>query len=338
MLQSGKPQTFCRLYRCDHARFAARVSVQVRTGPTGAIVAAVVVIGATIGGAVGLSLHLNTRAPRKVASATKVLALRAAPRPTTATPADALDKTAVAEAAEAPVAAPITDADCSSAIRLVGVIANPRPEHSVAMIDNGAGRRGMYGRGQYVDSFLVSSVGSDKIELRRGSSRCELALFSNPRPWGEPTAEAEVEPSEEPTTSAEDALVADRAAEQGPPDPPIADEVRTQVSKTGLNEFVIERAMLERLRSSGRMRTQGLEVRAFSRNGIEGALVVGLTPNTPLGILGVQNGDILQSANGRLIRTEDDLLGLADSLTSLKRISIRVNRRGTPTVLHWNVR
>ncbi len=134
-----------------------------------------------------------------------------------------------------------------------------------------------------------------------------------------------------PRPRAEERPTADGAPTTTPP--AFAAGVR-QVSDT---EWTITQAAIDAIDELGMTRTA--RVIPHEENGeVVGIKVYGIRRNSPLGLLGLQNGDLVRTINGRSMADPSAALEAYAAMRGANRIVVALDRRGTPRTHTYRIR
>jgi general secretion pathway protein C len=71
---------------------------------------------------------------------------------------------------------------------------------------------------------------------------------------------------------------------------------------------------------------------------VAGIRLLNVAPGSVLALLGVENGDRIESVNGRKLTTPEEALLAYSALQSERRVVVRLNRRGSPVELTYHLR
>jgi membrane-associated protease RseP (regulator of RpoE activity) len=69
-----------------------------------------------------------------------------------------------------------------------------------------------------------------------------------------------------------------------------------------------------------------------------GMKLFGIRSTSPAHLLGIQNGDVVLSVNGKPLVSGDAILGLVSIARTANAFIVEIDRHGTPATLHWTVR
>jgi type II secretory pathway component PulC len=69
-------------------------------------------------------------------------------------------------------------------------------------------------------------------------------------------------------------------------------------------------------------------VPAFSERRIIGLRIFNITPDSPLAIFGLENGDLIVKANDQPVRSPDDVLTVYNELKNTRSLRLEIERHG----------
>jgi general secretion pathway protein C len=195
--------------------------------------------------------------------------------------------------------------------RVTLIIAADDPRFSVASISGADGRAKMRWVGDEVDGHRVAEMSWDRVILEKASRRCQLVVGA---------ASGKALPAPAPAPAATD-----------------SDDLAAKIEVVSETEVHVDRSVLDRivggeLIAAGRMRPVK-----------EGDRVVGLRisqtrPGSLVALLGLKNGDQLQSLNGFALTDPEKLLEAQARLAGADRLSLSLLRDGRPLTIDLNVR
>jgi general secretion pathway protein C len=214
-----------------------------------------------------------------------------------------------------PLNAPVCDG-----VKLLVITASSDPEWSFAAfsVDNKSVLRR---RGGDVSGKMIHFIGWDRVWLTSGPSLCQAQLFKPPPP--PPAA-----PGAAPAPAA--------AAPSGPGlDPAIA----KGISKVSGTEFNIDRGVVDKiLENQADLMRQARIVPEQENGKLVGIRLFGVRPDTLLGVLGMENGDRLQTINGFDMTSPEKALEAYARLRTADHLTVQVNRRGSNMNLDFNIK
>ena len=209
-------------------------------------------------------------------------------------------------------------------VKLLIIAASPDPEWSFAAFQaNGETKSVLRRRGGEVGSKKVEYVGWDRVWLSSGGSLCQAQMFK-----------------------AGDAPKPVAAAEAPPPPPvkgggaPSLDEgLKKGIVKVGPTEYNIDRGVVDKiLENQADLMRQARIVPEQENGKTVGIRMFGVRPDTLLGVIGMENGDRLQSINGFEIANPEKALEAYARLRTAERLTIVLNRRGQQMNMDYNIK
>lgn len=116
-------------------------------------------------------------------------------------------------------------------------------------------------------------------------------------------------------------------------------DFRKGITKSGNNNFSIDRGVLKKALENPKMFQDGARVLPnYSSGRINGFKVSGLKSGSIFSDLGVQSGDVITQVNGKPLNSPNEALKLYQKLGSAGDISIQVERGGKPVDLKFNIK
>jgi general secretion pathway protein C len=215
-----------------------------------------------------------------------------------------------------PMNAPICDG-----IKLIVIAASADPDWSFAALTAGGDNKTLLRRrGGEVGARKVEFVGWDRVWLTtNGAQRCQADMFAPPAP----TAAAAPPPQPGPPAGGPGAL--DPAISRG-------------IQKVSATEFKIDRGVVDKiLENQADLMRQARIVPEQENGKMVGIRLFGVRPDTLLGVLGMENGDRLQTINGFDMTSPEKALEAYARLRTADHLTVQVNRKGQNTNLDYNI-
>ncbi len=230
---------------------------------------------------------------------------------------------------DSPLAAPLDLSDPLSApacdaVKVLVIAASSDPEWSFAALTSGSSDKDksvLRRRGGEFGGKTLKFVGWDRVWMTSGSSLCQAELFKGAAKTPPPAAAAPPAP----------------AAAGGAPglDPSIA----KGISKISATEFNIDRGVVDKiLENQSDLMRQARIVPEQENGKVVGIRLFGVRPDTLLGVLGMENGDRLQTINGFDMASPEKALEAYARLRTADHLTVQVNRRGANTNLDYNIK
>ncbi len=168
----------------------------------------------------------------------------------------------------------------------------------------------------------VKFIGWDRVWLENGSTLCQLSMFKPPAPPGAPAAAAKP--------------AADRSTPVG--GDALTKEISKGIQKKSATEFNIERGVVDKiLENTAALMTQVRIVPEKDGDKSTGIRLFGVKPDSLLGVLGMENGDKLQTINGFDMTNPEKALEAYARLRTADHLVVSVNRKGAPMNLDYNI-
>jgi len=173
-------------------------------------------------------------------------------------------------------------------------------------------------RGGDVAGKTVRFIGWDRVWLTNGNQLCQLSMFKPPAPPGAPSAKP-----------------ADKAKGGGDD---LTKEISKGIQKISATEFKIERSVVDKiLENTAALMTQVRIVPEKDGDKSTGIRLFGVKPESLLGVLGMENGDKLQTINGFDMTNPEKALEAYARLRTADHLTVSVNRKGANTNLDYNI-
>ncbi|MBX3264090.1 MAG: general secretion pathway protein GspC [Labilithrix sp.] len=207
-------------------------------------------------------------------------------------------------------------------VKVLIIAASGDPEWSFAAFGGSDGKSVMRRRGGDVNGKQVHFVGWDRVWLENGGSLCQATLFDQP----------EVKAAAAPAPAASEATPARGGKAL---DPSIAKGIQ-QVSP---NEFNIDRGVVDKiLENQADLMRQARIVPEQENGRVVGIRLFGVRKETLLGVLGMENGDRLQTINGFDMSSPEKALEAYARLRTADKLTISLNRRGQNMNIDYNIK
>ena len=115
-------------------------------------------------------------------------------------------------------------------------------------------------------------------------------------------------------------------------------EISKGIQKISATEFKIERSVVDRiLENTAALMTQVRIVPEKDGDKSTGIRLFGVKPESLLGVLGMENGDKLQTINGFDMTNPEKALEAYARLRTADHLTVSVNRKGANTNLDYNI-
>jgi general secretion pathway protein C len=239
--------------------------------------------------------------------------------PLTASSVD-LPNLAAAEQQGPDLSDPMNAPPCDG-VKVLVIAASSDPDWSFAALQSGTDPKSVLRRrGGEVGTKTVKYVGWDRVWLTSGPQLCQASMFAPPAPSGAP------------------APAAPAAAPPGGPgalDPAIAKGIQ----KVSATEFNVDRGVVDKiLENQADLMRQARIVPEQENGKMVGIRMFGVRPETLLGVLGMENGDRLQTINGFDMTSPEKALEAYARLRTADHLTVQVNRKGANMNLDYNIK
>lgn len=205
-------------------------------------------------------------------------------------------------------------------VKVLVITASADPDASLAAIQAGADPRAqLRRRGQEIGGKKVEMVGWDRVWLSADRGRCQAELFKD-RKVAPPVVVA-------PPASA---LTSGGGLDA---------TIRSGIQKRSATAYDIDRATVDKIleNQADLMRTARI-VPEKEGDKVVGIRLFGVRPDTLLGVLGMENGDRLQTINGFDMASPEKALEAYARLRTADKLVVQVNRRGQAVNLDYNIK
>jgi general secretion pathway protein C len=232
-------------------------------------------------------------------------------------------KTEDVTAVEPDYSDPRTAPPCDG-IKVLVITASTDPDWSfAAMQGSGDPKTQLRRRGQEVGGKKVEFVGWDRVWLSSGRALCQAELFKDGKAA--------------PVAAAAPVVAAPAPAAGGAPG--VDPNIMKGIQKLSATEYNIDRATVDKIleNQADLMRTARI-VPEKEGDKVVGIRLFGVRPDTLLGVLGMENGDRLQTINGFDMASPEKALEAYARLRTADKLVVQVNRRGQAVNLDYNIK
>lgn len=236
------------------------------------------------------------------------------------------------QSTEEPIAAPPPDNSGNpdedpycDAVKVILITWSEDPTWSFAALAGGDGKSTLRRIGDDINGFKVHEIGWDTVWLMSGGNqRCRAVVGGKPPP-GKSVSSGSKEPPPEaaPTSTSK--------SKRGK----VPAEIASKIHKISDTHFSVERTVIDQVleKQAELMRS----VRVVP--GKEGTGLYGIRPDSLLGMLGLENGDALQSINGFEVTTDPSkALEAYTRLRTADHLTVSITRRGKPTNIDIDIK
>ncbi|HVJ90512.1 MAG TPA: type II secretion system protein GspC [Labilithrix sp.] len=207
-------------------------------------------------------------------------------------------------------------------VKVLIIAASGDPEWSFAAFAGSDGKSIMRRRGGDVNGKQVHFVGWDRVWLENSGSLCQATLFDK--------AEVKAAPTPAPTPTVTPPSGGSRTL-----DPAIAKGIQ----KVGPNEYNIDRGVVDKiLENQADLMRQARIVPEQENGRVVGIRMFGVKSDSLLGVLGMENGDRLQTINGYDMSSPEKALEAYARLRTAEKLTISLNRRGQSMNIDYNIK
>jgi general secretion pathway protein C len=198
-------------------------------------------------------------------------------------------------------------------VRPLVLVSADDPEVAFAALDVG-GRRVLRKRGGEVLGMRLAYVGRDRVWFEMADGFCQALLFG--------------------------AFGAGPIPPPAPATPtPLEVDVASKIVKTGPNEYAIDRAAVDRILDAQAEMMKARVVPEKEGDRVVGVKVFGVKPGSVLSMLGIENGDRLETINGFEVSSPEKMLeAYARLRAGADRLSVHLTRAGRAVNLDYTVR
>lgn len=168
-------------------------------------------------------------------------------------------------------------------------------------------------------------MGSPAVWLTAGPTLCQGLLFATqPEPQAAPAAPQE--PSAKKSRRRSGA-------------PKVPDDIASKIQKVSPNEFNVDRGVVDKILENQAELMKSARIVPEQKDGeTVGIRLFGIRPDTLLGTLGFQNGDRLETINGFNMASPEKALEAYARLRTAGNLTVKINRRGKPQTIDFNIK
>jgi general secretion pathway protein C len=219
-----------------------------------------------------------------------------------------------------PRSAPLCDG-----VKIVAIAALDNDELSfAAMTVSGETKPVLRRKGQDAGGKKVEHIGRDRVWFMNGRSLCQAELFKE----GAKAAPVAAAPPP----------VAEPSSGRGAPG--VSPDIMKGIQKLSATEYNIDRGTVDKIieNQAELMKIARIVPEKNEDGKVVGIKLFGLKPDTLLGVLGMENGDRLQTINGFDIANPEKALEAYARLRTADKLVVVVNRRGQNVNLDYNIK
>ena len=207
-------------------------------------------------------------------------------------------------------------------IKVLIIAASSSPDWSFAALSTPSDPKSVLRRrGGEFSGKTVEFVAWNKVIFKQATQLCQVELL-RPQAAGAPA----------PTIVPPPVAVPDGA-------PPIDQAISKGIVRVGANEFNVDRGVVDKILENQAELMKTARIVPEQENGkVVGIRLFGVRPDTLLGVLGMENGDRLETINGFDMTSPEKALEAYARLRTADHLTIKVNRRGSATNLDYNIK
>jgi general secretion pathway protein C len=214
---------------------------------------------------------------------------------------------------------------CTGAPKLEITIVDPlQPARSFAVLSTGDGtaNKPLVREGSTVNGKTVAVIVREKVYFRDASSYCFVGMFMPPPP----VASAAPVPSSGPPPA-------------GGAPAPVPPDMLKGIQKIDETNFNIDRNVVDKIIENQAELMKTARIVPEQENGkVTGIRLLNIRPDTLLGVLGLQAGDMLKSINGFDMTSPEKALEAYAKLRTAPQIEVGVVRGGKPINIDFNIK
>lgn len=208
------------------------------------------------------------------------------------------------------------------------IAASDDVDWSFASISGSDKKSHLLRRGGEISGKKVHFIGWDRLWLAGDGSLCQAQLFAK-KAAPPPTTPT---PAPAPSTSSSRPSTASRAK-------PLDADLRKGIQKVSDTEYNIDRGVVDKILENQADLMRQARITPVQENGrVVGVRLMGIRQDALLGVLGMQNGDRLQTINGFEMASPEKALEAYARLRTAEKLTIQINRGGKNMNLDYNIK
>ncbi len=206
------------------------------------------------------------------------------------------------------------NAQSDLSVRLLGTIVAQPAEFSSALLawEGKEGRATGYGIGDKLQDAEIVAIEQKKVTIRRGDGRTEYLTMDGKGDAPPPPA-------------------GDKPAEEGAVE---------GVSELGEGKYEVDRALIDKYTSD--LESLSKMARAIPHRGTDGEIdgyrLSGIRRNSLASQLGIRNGDVIHTVNGKPLASMQEAMAAYQELQTGSSFNFEVTRRGAKQTLEYTVK
>lgn len=234
---------------------------------------------------------------------------------------------AASDGTSAPHAIDMSDplnAPACDGVDVGAIMASDDADWSYASVEGADKKRHLVRRGGELAGKKVEYIGWDRMWLSSSEGLCQAKVFgvekAPPVAVPAPSAKAEVRP---PSRGAK----------------PLDPDLKKGIRALSATEYDIDRGVVDRIMENQAELMRQARIIPVQENGrTVGVRLMGIRPDTLLGVLGMQDNDRLQTINGFEVANPEKALEAYARLRTADKLTIQVNRGGKNMNLDYNIK
>jgi general secretion pathway protein C len=220
------------------------------------------------------------------------------------------------------------NAPACDGVTVTTLAADPRdPDWSFAAIAGSDGKAQLRRRGGEVSGKKVHFIGWDRVWFDNAGALCQVKVFekgATPKPADTPA----------PAPAASSATIG-----RGGPGKALDPAIKQGIQKVSETEFNVDRGTLDKiLENQADLMRQARVVPEQENGRTVGIRMMGIRDDSLLGVLGMKNGDRLQTINGFDMSSPEKALEAYARLRTADKLTVQVNRGGKNMNLDYNIK
>lgn len=216
---------------------------------------------------------------------------------------------------------------CSSGPKLeITIVDTVHPAKSFALLSTGEGmsNKPMVREGSTVAGREVAVIVREKVYFKEGASYCYVGMFQPPNAAPPPPPQAAAPAIVDPTGMMPGKV---------PPD------IEKGIQKVDEKTFNVDRNVVDKIIENQAELMRSARIIPEQQDGkVVGIRLLNIRPETLLGKLGLQTGDMLKSINGFDMTSPEKALEAYAKLRTAPSIQVGIVRNGKPTNIDFNIK
>ncbi|APS00016.1 type II secretion system protein GspC [Pajaroellobacter abortibovis] len=220
-----------------------------------------------------------------------------------------------------PLEAPFCDG-----VKVLIIAASTEPDWSfVALSAGGDSKIILQRKGDEIGGKKIVFIGWDRVFLEGHAGLCQAVMFQDA------SASSPIAYSSSRFSPSSAGVGVERDS--------LASEIAQGIVRLTPTEFNIDRSVIDKILENQAEFMKQARIMPEQEDGkTVGIRLLGIKPDTLLGILGMQNGDRLEAINGLDIASPEKALEAYARLRTADHLTIQMNRRGQPVTIDYNIK